>query len=77
MSAKAEDGSSGAPKKAKPAVSADKKRFTVPPQYRHIYPEFLPDTNMNWRNSVREKMERTDLLNRRYIETSSDPSPGH
>ncbi|KAL4717038.1 hypothetical protein ACJJTC_016925 [Scirpophaga incertulas] len=32
---------------------------------RHIYPEFLPDPNPNWRNSLREKLEREDMLKRR------------
>ncbi|KAL0819097.1 hypothetical protein ABMA28_008363 [Loxostege sticticalis] len=32
---------------------------------RHIYPEFLPDPNPDWRNSLREKLERADMLKRR------------
>ncbi|CAG9793467.1 unnamed protein product [Diatraea saccharalis] len=32
---------------------------------RHIYPEFLPDPNPKWRNSLREKLERADMLQRR------------
>lgn len=69
LSAKADDGSVSAPKKTKPAASVEKKRFTIPPDFRHVYPEFLPDPNINWRNSVREKLERIDLLDRRYLET--------
>ncbi|CAG4960241.1 unnamed protein product [Colias eurytheme] len=34
-------------------------------EYRHVYPEFLPDPNPKWRNSLREKLERADMLNRR------------
>ncbi|KAG6462950.1 hypothetical protein O3G_MSEX013564 [Manduca sexta] len=34
-------------------------------EHRHIYPEFLPDPNPKWRNSLREKMERADMLKRR------------
>ncbi|XP_041982751.1 39S ribosomal protein L19, mitochondrial [Aricia agestis] len=34
-------------------------------EYRHIYPEFLPDPNPKWRNTLREKMERADMLKRR------------
>ncbi|XP_050354839.1 39S ribosomal protein L19, mitochondrial [Nymphalis io] len=34
-------------------------------EYRHVYPEFLPDPNPKWRNSLREKMERADMLKRR------------
>ncbi|CAB3363769.1 Hypothetical predicted protein [Cloeon dipterum] len=41
------------------------QKRVVPPNYRHIYPEFLPDPNMEFRNSVREKLERTDMINRR------------
>ncbi|CAB3233682.1 unnamed protein product [Arctia plantaginis] len=33
--------------------------------YRQIYPEFLPDPNPKWRNSLREKLERADMLKRR------------
>ncbi|XP_026761460.1 39S ribosomal protein L19, mitochondrial [Galleria mellonella] len=32
---------------------------------RHVYPEFLPDPNPKWRNSLREKLERMDMLKRR------------
>ncbi|PZC78023.1 hypothetical protein B5X24_HaOG202695 [Helicoverpa armigera] len=32
---------------------------------RHVYPEFLPDPNPKWRNSLREKLERIDMLKRR------------
>lgn len=34
-------------------------------EYRHAYPEFLPDPNPKWRNSLREKLERADMLKRR------------
>lgn len=34
-------------------------------EFRHIYPEFLPDPKVEWRNSLREKLERIDMLNRR------------
>ncbi|KAJ0172318.1 hypothetical protein K1T71_012291 [Dendrolimus kikuchii] len=34
-------------------------------EYRHAYPEFLPDPNPKWRNTLREKLERQDMLNRR------------
>ncbi|XP_045779119.1 39S ribosomal protein L19, mitochondrial [Maniola jurtina] len=43
-----------------------KQRFNNPIlEYRHLYPEFLPDPNPKWRNSLREKMERADMLKRR------------
>ncbi|CAL7937188.1 unnamed protein product [Xylocopa violacea] len=35
--------------------------------YRFIYPEFLPDPNPLFRNSMREKLERLDMLARRSI----------
>lgn len=34
-------------------------------EYRHTFPEFLPDPNPKWRNSLREKLERIDMLKRR------------
>lgn len=34
-------------------------------EFRHVYPEFLPDPNPKWRNSLREKLERADMLQRR------------
>ena len=33
--------------------------------YRYIFPEFLPDPKPEWRNHIREKLERRDMLNRR------------
>ncbi|XP_065308341.1 large ribosomal subunit protein bL19m isoform X3 [Dermacentor albipictus] len=35
--------------------------------YRFIYPEFLPDRDFSLRNSIREKLERKDMLNRRSV----------
>lgn len=37
----------------------------VPSNYRFIYPEFLPDPKVEWRNAVREKLERLDMMKRR------------
>ncbi|CAH1159708.1 unnamed protein product [Phaedon cochleariae] len=34
-------------------------------EYRHVYPEFLPDPKFEFRNSVREKLERNDMIARR------------
>jgi len=34
-------------------------------RYRFIYPEFLPDPDPKYRNMVREKLERMDMLARR------------
>ena len=33
--------------------------------YRFIFPEFLPDPNPSFRNEIRERLERKDMLNRR------------
>jgi large subunit ribosomal protein L19 len=33
--------------------------------YRYVYPEFLPDPTTKFRNRIREKLERMDMLNRR------------
>lgn len=35
--------------------------------YRLVYPEFLPDPNPLYRNNIREKLERMDMLNRRSV----------
>ncbi|XP_056639905.1 39S ribosomal protein L19, mitochondrial [Diorhabda sublineata] len=59
-------------------------------EYRHIYPEFLPDPKIEFRNALREKLERHDMLARRAIinmpefyvgtimavESSDEHSPG-
>ncbi|KAL6426399.1 hypothetical protein ACFW04_009115 [Cataglyphis niger] len=37
----------------------------IPDRYRFIYPEFLPDPNPTYRNALREKLERMDMLARR------------
>ena len=37
----------------------------APPEFRFIYPEFLPDPKIEWRNRLREKLERIDMLQRR------------
>lgn len=43
----------------------EQQKPTVPYTYRFVYPEFLPDPKLEWRNPVREKLERFDMLNRR------------
>lgn len=46
--------------------SAGEQRITTAPaEYRFIYPEFLPDPKVEWRNPVKEKLERLDMLDRR------------
>jgi len=37
----------------------------VPLEYRFTYPEFLPDPKVEWRNTFREKLERSDMIRRR------------
>ncbi|GJQ78800.1 mRpL19 [Trypoxylus dichotomus] len=39
-----------------------KKSFA---DFRHIYPEFLPDPKIEFRNPIREKLERMDMICRR------------
>lgn len=34
-------------------------------QFRHVYPEFLPDPQFEFRNSIRERLERADMVARR------------
>lgn len=36
-------------------------------ELRHAYPEFLPDPNPAYRNPIREKLERRDMLLRRRV----------
>lgn len=45
--------------------SNNDKKASTPVDYRFIYPEFLPDPKIEWRNAVREKLERKDMLSRR------------
>lgn len=39
----------------------------IPPNSRFVYPEFLPDPDPKFRNPIREKLERMDMINRRYF----------
>lgn len=43
----------------------NKSSSTVQLRQRFVYPEFLPDPKIEWRNSVREKLERMDMMKRR------------
>lgn len=36
-------------------------------EFRFIYPEFLPDPKYEFRNKIREKLERSDMLKRRKV----------
>lgn len=56
--------------RAAPATSSgfaggDTRKPVVPRDYRLQYPEFLPDPKIEWRNPVREKLERMDMMQRR------------
>lgn len=51
--------------KSPTATEIDRRKPIAPPTYRFLYPEFLPDPKVEWRNSVREKLERIDMVNRR------------
>ncbi|KYN00457.1 PREDICTED: 39S ribosomal protein L19, mitochondrial [Cyphomyrmex costatus] len=48
----------------KPEQNIEQKKV-IPDRYRFIYPEFLPDPDPKYRNSLREKLERMDMLARR------------
>lgn len=42
-----------------------KSFFNPPPDYRFQYREFLPDPRQRFRNAVKERLERKDMLDRR------------
>ena len=44
-----------------------KSSSSYPQEYRFIYPEFLPDPRPQFRNAIREKLERKDMLARRSL----------
>lgn len=41
------------------------RKSVIPSNSRYVYPEFLPDPKIEWRNSLREKLERMDMIQRR------------
>ncbi|XP_037780930.1 39S ribosomal protein L19, mitochondrial-like [Penaeus monodon] len=43
------------------------KKEEVPHDFRVVFPEFIPDPKPEFRNRLREKLERRDMLNRRNI----------
>jgi len=47
-----------------PGIRTDQRSLTRR-DYRFIFPEFLPDPNPKFRNTLREKLERKDMLVRR------------
>lgn len=42
-------------------------KVKLPQNFMKIYPEFLPDPTFEWRNKLREKLERKDMISRRKI----------
>lgn len=50
--------------KPRPKLPGDGKDTRLS-NYRFVYPEFLPDPKIEWRNPVKEKLERLDMLDRR------------
>uniref|UniRef100_A0A1A9WF55 Large ribosomal subunit protein bL19m n=1 Tax=Glossina brevipalpis TaxID=37001 RepID=A0A1A9WF55_9MUSC len=46
-------------------IGTEIRKPVLPANCRFIYPEFLPDPNIEWRNPVRERLERRDMLDRR------------
>lgn len=52
-------------------ANTDPRNPPIPSNFRFIYPEFLPDPKIEFRNPIREKLERFDMLNRRYIQNCS------
>ncbi|XP_032663866.1 39S ribosomal protein L19, mitochondrial [Odontomachus brunneus] len=49
----------------KTAEQSFKQDEVIPSRYRFAYPEFLPDPDPRYRNTLREKLERMDMLARR------------
>ncbi|XP_012251239.2 39S ribosomal protein L19, mitochondrial [Athalia rosae] len=41
------------------------RKDIAPPEFRFLFPEFLPDPNPLMRNSLRERLERMDMMARR------------
>ena len=50
------------------ASSSDREETGVSRRdYRFIFPEFLPDPDPNFRNSVAERLQRQDMIARREV----------
>jgi len=47
-------------------VYSDNKNSNLS-EYRFVFPEFLPDPTYEFRNKIREKLERMDMLKRRSV----------
>lgn len=46
-------------------LTEKKRNNFIPPEYRFQYQEFLPDPRVRYRNTIRERLERKDMLDRR------------
>jgi len=44
-----------------------RERVAVPQDFRFVYPEFLPLPEIQWRNKLKEHLERKDMLARRTV----------
>lgn len=42
-------------------------KLSVPLENRFLYQEFLPDPELKFRNAIREKLERSDMIKRRSV----------
>lgn len=45
----------------------DEQKLSIPLENRFLYPEFLPDPDVKYRNHIREKLERSDMIKRRSV----------
>lgn len=52
----------------KERTNLEQLKAAMPENTRFVYPEFLPDPDMKHRHPIREKIERQDMLNRRYVD---------
>ena len=50
---------------ARNRITAQKELEDAFTPFRYVYPEFLPDPNLKYRNKIKEKLERLDMLHRR------------
>lgn len=48
-------------------TNLEQLKVSMPENTRFVYPEFLPDPNMKFRHPIKEKIERQDMLNHRYV----------
>lgn len=51
-------------------TNLEQLRASIPSNSRFVYPDFLPDPNPKYRHPIKEKIERQDMLSRRYVSFS-------